>query len=203
MKESLHQKIAKSQSSQTLSERFLRLSKRSSQNFISSRRRRKLLLRQMYSSSAYESRSNKHHSKKHKKSRKLSKNRKKHKRGRKLELEINRYFRKTKVKRDKPMRVTVLKTVKAKKIVNKSHKKKDHRKLFGLPGAGGGGGSVVVAPNQGAGIANAQVVINSLGTPATIPYADGNSVPAYAPEDTSPKVIVTRMKLPSNLPYLI
>ena len=66
---------------------------------------------------------------------------------------------------------------------------------------GGGGGSTVVAPNQGAGIANAQVVVNSLGTPATIPYAEGNAVPAYGPEDTAPKVIVTRMKMPSNLPY--
>ena len=71
--------------------------------------------------------------------------------------------------------------------------------LPGMPGGGGGG--VVVAPNQGAGIANAQVVVNSLGTPATVPYAEGNAVPAYAPEDTAPKVIVTRMKMPSNLPY--
>lgn len=88
------------------------------------------------------------------------------------------------------------------------HPKKKHRKLKAhrarkrklmIPGAGGGG--VVVAPNQGAGIANAQVIVNSLGTPATVPYAKGNAVPAYAPEDTAPKVIVTRMKMPSNLPY--
>lgn len=79
------------------------------------------------------------------------------------------------------------------------HHRRKNRKLM-IPGAGGGGG-VVVAPNQGAGIANAQVVVNSLGTPATVPYAEGNAVPAYAPEDTAPKVIVTRMKMPSNLPY--
>jgi hypothetical protein len=83
----------------------------------------------------------------------------------------------------------------------KHHKKKrkltNNRKLM-MPG---GGSSTVIAPNQGSGIANAQVVVNSLGTPATIPYAEGNAVPAYAPEDTAPKVIVTRMKMPSNLPY--
>ena len=106
--------------------------------------------------------------------------------------------RRQKVSRSLKMNVKILRTKKRK---HKKHHSRRKRQLM-LPGmGGGGGGGVVVAPNQGAGIANAQIVVNSLGTPATIPYAEGNAVPAYAPEDTAPKVIVTRMKMPSNLPY--
>ena len=71
----------------------------------------------------------------------------------------------------------------------------DMRKLQ-MPG--GGGGSVVVAPNQGSGIANAQVVVNSLGTPAAEPYANGRVIRGYDPADAEPRVIVTRMKLPTR-----
>ena len=97
------------------------------------------------------------------------------------------------------MHIKILRTQVKKHKKRHKHYRKRQLMLPGMPGGGGGG--VVVAPNQGAGIANAQVVVNSLGTPATIPYAEGNAVPAYAPEDTAPKVIVTRMKMPSNLPY--
>jgi len=72
----------------------------------------------------------------------------------------------------------------------------DLRRLM-MPG-GGGGGSVVVAPNQGSGIVNAQVVVNSLGTPASEPYANGKVIKGYDPADAEPRVIVTRMKLPTR-----
>ena len=79
---------------------------------------------------------------------------------------------------------------------------KDMRKLQ-IPGMGGGGGSVVVAPSQGSGIANAQVVVNSLGTPAAEPYNNGNVVKGYDKADAEPRVIVTRMKIPTRDTTLI
>lgn len=167
-------------------DRSLKMWKKNRHRIMTKHRRRALKLKQQYQQSAYESQpSPKKKHQKHKKSRTLRTHHRK--------LKHSHSPRK--------MKVSVSKSTihKRRKRHHKRHRKK--RKLFGLPG--GGGGSVVVAPNQGAGIANAQVVVNSLGTPATIPYAEGNAVPAYAPEDTAPKVIVTRMKMPSNVPYLV
>ena len=167
-------------------DRSLKMWKQSRKRLMTKHRRRALKLKQQYQPSAYESQPSP--KKKHKKSKKSRK--------------LKTHHRKPKhAHRPRKMKVSVSKSTihTRRKRHHKKHRKK--RKLFGMPG--GGGGSVVVAPNQGAGIANAQVVVNSLGTPATIPYAEGNAVPAYAPEDTAPKVIVTRMKMPSNVPYLV
>lgn len=165
--------------------RTLRLKKNHRRNFKIHEKRRSLKMREKYDSSAYESQPEP------KRKKKTTKRKKSQKKTAKLKLNKKRKYKARK------MQVKILKNSKRKKAHKKKRKK---RKLFGMPG---GGGSVVVAPNQGAGIANAQVVVNSLGTPATIPYAEGNAVPAYAPEDTAPKVIVTRMKMPSNLPYIV
>ena len=61
-----------------------------------------------------------------------------------------------------------------------------------------GGTNAVVAMNQGTGIANARIVVNSLGTPASQTYGGSNVIPGYNPADADPKVIVTRLNLPGN-----
>lgn len=67
---------------------------------------------------------------------------------------------------------------------------------------GGGATNVVVAPSQGPGISNAQVVVNSLGTPPSQAYAGGNVVKGYNQSDADPKVIVTRIKLPGGTKFI-
>ena len=75
---------------------------------------------------------------------------------------------------------------------NKSSSKR--RKLMG----GGSTNTVVVAPNQGSGIANSQIVVNSLGSPAATPFTGEEAIPAYNNSDADPKLIVTRMRMPGN-----
>lgn len=72
--------------------------------------------------------------------------------------------------------------------------KKRNRKLM----FGGGGANVVVAPHQGSGIANAQIVVNSLGTPASSSYNGANTIPGYDSSEADPKVVVTRFNLPGS-----
>ncbi len=111
-----------------------------------------------------------------------------------------KHTKKTKSHRGKHRRLTVTQQRKFDRIHNDFEKnfgklEDDMSRMLSMPG---GGGAVVVAPNQGAGIANAQVVVNSLGTPASMPYAGGKVIPGYNPGDADPKVIVTRMKLPGS-----
>lgn len=116
--------------------------------------------------------------------------------------ELDKQKRKTKIRRkrklikEKPKKKRKLRTVLRKK--RRKHRVSTPQRKAMIPGAGGGGGTVVVAPNQGSGIANAQIVVNSLGTPASQPYANGEAIPAYNPADADPKLIVTRIKMPGN-----
>jgi hypothetical protein len=82
------------------------------------------------------------------------------------------------------------------KLINPVHHH-HHRKAFGIPGAPGGGGGVT----QGAGVENLKVVINAIGQPSTyLPVEQNDSYKkGYKEADAEPKVIVTRMRLPSRI----
>ena len=77
---------------------------------------------------------------------------------------------------------------------SKNRKSDKKRKLM----MGGASNTVVVAPSQGSGIANSQIVVNSLGSPAASPFSGEQAIPAYNAADADPKLIVTRMRMPGN-----
>ena len=83
-------------------------------------------------------------------------------------------------------------------LINPVHKRRRRkRKMFSMPSIPGAGGGVT----QGAGVENLKVVINAIGQPSTyLPIEQNDSYKkGYNEQDAAPKVIVTRMQLPSRI----
>ena len=127
---------------------------------------------------------------------KIGRYKKRHKRRSLKRIAHNKYNKKKSKKIDKKKHRNLKIYHKHKTWWKKNHHKRWQTQYRKMPvGGAGGGSSSVIAPSQGVGIANPQIVVNNLGTPAAQPYADAKATPAYKEADAAPKLIITRIKI--------